>query len=156
MKPTQNEQAFLDMIAWSELGDVMLKESDNGYDVLVGSTPSSMLLLLDYTDHPRILVRKLKSTAAGRYQILQKIFDYYKALLGLKDFSPESQDKIALQLIKECKALDDINSGRIKAAIGKVKSRWASLPGAGYSQREHKLEDLISIYQRQGGSVSEP
>ena len=153
---TKNERAFLDMIAYAELGPEMLKESDNGYNVVVGSTPSSLLLLLDYTDHPRILVKKVESTAAGHYQILMRIYDYYKKSLNLKDFSPNSQDIIAMQLIRECKAIEDIDAGRISLAISKCRSRWASLPGAGYGQREHRLEDLIAIFQKSGGTVSEP
>ena len=36
---TGNEKAFLDMLAWSELGDKIIAQSDNGYNVLVGSLP---------------------------------------------------------------------------------------------------------------------
>ena len=153
---TKNERAFLDMIAVVELGPELLKESDDGYNIIVGSTASSPLLLLDYSDHPRVFVKKFNSTAAGRYQILQRIYDYYKKSLGLNSFSKESQDLIALQLIRECKALEDINTGKISQAINKVRSRWASLPGSGYGQREHKLEYLIDIFKKNGGTVCEP
>ena len=33
---------------------------------------------------------KLKSTAAGRYQLLSRWWDAYRKQLGLKDFSPKS------------------------------------------------------------------
>lgn len=78
----------------------------------------------------------MKSTAAGRYQILYKFAEAYKKNLGLKGLWPEDQDKIAIQLTKECKALEDIEAGRIGVAINKYRSRWASPPGAGYGQFE--------------------
>ena len=58
--------------------------------------------------HPRKLVTlnpKLKSTGAGRYQSLSRWWDAYRKQLGLKDFSPKSQDAVALQQIKERGAL---------------------------------------------------
>jgi muramidase (phage lysozyme) len=139
-----NRKAFLDMIAFSE-GTATSKGSDNGYNVIVGGK-----LFASYSDHPRVLVNLpklgIKSTAAGRYQVLKKYYDHYKAQLGLKDFSPASQDAIAIQLIKECNALADIDAGHIKEAIAKCRSRWASLPGAGYGQHEHSTETLLAKY----------
>jgi len=149
-----NLTAFLDTIAYSEGTDKPGQPSiDRGYDVLVGGA-----LFSGYADHPRKLIDLprlgIKSTAAGRYQILARFYDAYKQQLGLPDFSPASQDKIAIQLIRECKALDDVNAGRVAEALAKCKSRWASLPGAGYGQHEHKVETLVSIFKQKGG-VSE-
>ena len=65
-------------------------------------------------DHPRKLVTlnpKLKSTGAGRYQLLSRWWDAYRKQLGLKDFSPKSQDAVALQQIKERGALPMIDRG---------------------------------------------
>ena len=96
---TPNLKAFLAMIAHSE-GTSQIPGSDDGYRVLVGSTPNHPRLFDSYADHPRVLVQLrpgLKSTAAGRYQILERIFDAYKAQLNLPDFSPASQDAIAAQ-----------------------------------------------------------
>lgn len=118
-----------------------------GYDIIVGSTPSKPIKMRDYSDHPRVLVKAVNSTAAGRYQILERYFDAYKNQLNLPDFGPESQDRIALQLIKECKATDDIENGNIVDALHKCRSRWASLPGAGYGQNENQLSKLVRIYQ---------
>lgn len=148
-----NLVAFLDTLAYSEGTDKPGQPTkDRGYDVLVGGG-----LFTGYADHPRKLIDLprlgIKSTAAGRYQILARYFDVYKAQLKLPDFSPHSQDLIAIQLIRECKALDDIDAGRIADALGKCKSRWASLPGAGYGQHEHKLDTLIAVFKRRGGIV---
>lgn len=146
-----NLQAFLDTIAYSEGTDNGRQPTrSRGYDVVVGGS-----LFTDYSDHPRRLVDLpklgIKSTAAGRYQILARFYDHYKKQLGLPDFSPESQDKIAIQLIKECKAIDDIGAGRIEQALTKCRSRWASLPGAGYNQHEHKMETLVAKFKELAG-----
>ena len=93
-------KAFLDMLAWSEGTDNGRQKTRNhGYDVIVGGE-----LFTDYSDHPRKLVTlnpKLKSTGAGRYQLLSRWWDAYRKQLGLKDFSPKSRDAVALQQIKE-------------------------------------------------------
>lgn len=151
MNISKNLRAFLDMIAKSE---GTWGKGDNGYDVMVGGRYFS-----SYKDHPRVLVNlpklKIKSTAAGRYQILARYYDHYKKQLDLPDFGPVSQDKIAIQLIKECNALDDIEAGRIVSAISKCKSRWASFPAAGYGQHEQKIETLVSAYLDAGGGLDE-
>lgn len=149
-----NLSAFLTMIAVSE-GTKGIGE--DGYNVLVGSSKRQAFLFTSYADHPRIEIKlndSLSSTAAGRYQILRRYFDAYKVQLGLKDFSPDSQDAIALQLIRECGALDDIKAGRLNAAIDKCASRWASLPGAGYGQREQDRKLLQLAYINAGGTIS--
>lgn len=145
-----NRKAFLDMIAFSE-GTIKYGDQ-NGYNVIVGG-----ILFDSYKDHPRRLMTinsKLKSTAAGRYQLLSRYYDAYKKLLNLPDFSPDSQDKIALQQIKECKALEDIDAGNFEAAVKKCAHIWASLPGAGYGQHENKIADLKNAYQEAGGVVA--
>lgn len=38
--------------------------------------------------------------------------------------------------------------------MGKVSNLWASLPGAGYGQPEHRLETLVAAYQRAGGVLA--
>lgn len=151
MNISKNLKAFLDMIAFSEIGEKLLAISDDGYDVVVGSTPKKPILLDHYDDCNRKVINLgggLKSTASGRYQILARYYDAYKKQLGLPDFSPESQDAIAIQLIKECKAIDDIEEGNIEEAIHKCRSRWASFPNAGYGQHENKLHNLIVAYNK--------
>jgi muramidase (phage lysozyme) len=84
----------------------------------------------------------------GRY------WPHYQMALKLPDFGPASQDKWALHLIRECKALDDVDAGRFADAVRKCRSRWASLPGAGYGQPEKKLADLQDAYTRAGGVLA--
>ena len=155
-KATKNMAAFLFMVALSELGAELIKKSDNGYNVIVGSTASKPVLFSDYSDHPRKLVQVrpgLRSTAAGRYQILARYFDAYKKSLRLNDFSPASQDAIAMQMIKEQGAVGDIEAGRVAMAINKVRNIWASLPGAGYGQHENAFPLLVRFYQSAGGQM---
>lgn len=140
------------MIAFSE-GTARVPNSDNGYRVIVGGQTFT-----SYDDHPRVKVYlpafKVWSSAAGRYQLLARYFDAYKKTLGLKDFSPASQDAIALQQIKEQGALDDIDKGRISVAIEKCRNIWASFPGAGYGQREEKVTKLLMAYSGNGGNLA--
>lgn len=143
---SRNMAAFLYVIGYSELGSMVDFESQ-GYDIIVGSTPSKPIRMKSYDKHPDVYVKAHNSTAAGRYQILNKYAVAYKKTLNLPDFGPESQDRIAIQLIKECKALDDVEQGRIESAIVKCKSRWASFPGSGYGQNENKLSDLVSKFK---------
>lgn len=147
-----NRRAFLDMLAVSE-GTKGI--GDDGYNVLYGGG-----LFASYADHPRrkltfkIKGKPVTSTAAGRYQILAKYFDAYKRTLGLPDFSPASQDAIALQMIREQKALPDIDAGRFAQAVAKCANIWASLPGAGYGQHEQKLEHLAAAFTQAGGVMA--
>lgn len=142
--------AFLSTIAYSELPRNYTL--DQQYRCLVGSTPTNPKLFDSFSDHPRqrIWLSKLGiySTAAGRYQILARFYDHYKRQLKLPDFSPASQDAIAIQLIRECKALPAIESGNIARAIQLCSSRWASFPGAGYGQHENTLQQLLDYHSK--------
>ena len=151
---TNNQRAFLDMIAHSEIGPALLAVSDNGYNVCVGSTAPQPILFSSYSAHPRIRCAALNSDAAGRYQLMGRYFAPYKAQLHLSDFGHDAQDLIALQQIKECRALGDIDAGRFDAAVAKCARIWASLPGAGYGQHENTLADLRAAYVVAGGTMA--
>jgi muramidase (phage lysozyme) len=147
-----NRAAFLTMLALSEGTELLGR--NHGYDVIVGSTAKCPILFNSYADHPRVpmnLGHGLKSSAAGRYQILARYYDAYKKQLDLPDFSPVSQDAIALQLIAECNALADIDAGDFEKAVVKCASRWASLPGASYGQHTNSLAALRADYIKAGG-----
>lgn len=152
-----NVLAFLDALAWSEGTSNSKHTLDDGYDVVVGGIDSPNRFST-YKAHPAVLVqvnkKGLKSTAAGRYQLLLRYFRAYSVDMDLPDFSPISQDKIAIRQIKEQGALLDVIAGRIDLAVDKCKNIWASLPGAGYGQREHKLEDFVAHYIAAGGKVA--
>jgi len=145
-----NLNAFLDMIATSE-GTINRGDQD-GYNVIVGGT-----LFEPYTEHPNVLVdlgHGLKSTAAGRYQLLHKYWLAYRDQLALPDFSPASQDLIAIQQIRERHALVGIGAGKFDEAVAACSNIWASLPGAGYGQHENTLATLRDAYTGFGGSLA--
>lgn len=150
----QNVLAFLDMIAVSEIGARLLAVSDDGYNVIVGSTPQDPILFDDYSKHPRQYQKNMNSDAAGRYQFMGRYWEHYRKQLNLPDFGKRSQDIWALQLIRECRALDLIKNGQFQEAVHACRSRWASFPGAGYGQHENKLADLQTAYGAAGGRLN--
>lgn len=150
----KNLQAFLDMLAYSEIGEALLKLSEDGYNVCVGSTPKNPVLFTSYLTHPMRRSEEMNSNAAGRYQFMGRYWLHYKQQLGLSDFGPDSQDKWAIALINECHAMPDIEAGNLQEAIRKCRSRWASLPGAAYGQPEHTYNNLLDAYLKAGGALA--
>lgn len=146
----KNVQAFLKMIRYAE-GTA----GANGYKTMFTGA-----LFTSYASHPNVMncatVRGVQvcSTAAGAYQFLFKTWESLRKKLNLKDFSPESQDLAAVQLIYEKNALADVEKGNFEAAIKKVSKIWASLPGAGYNQPEKQLAELKNIYLQNGGTTT--
>ena len=138
-------KAFLDLIGWSEGAD---------YNTIVTGIngPSTFT---DFSDHPFAngghvqwrLDPPAFSTAAGKYQILARLWNVYKGQLNLRDFSPASQDAIALQLMKERGAIGMVTAGHIEAAILACSSAWASFPGNNYGQGGKSMEGLLNQYQ---------
>ena len=92
------------MLAWSEGTDNGRQKTRNhGYDVIVGGE-----LFTDYSDHPRKLVTLNPNSNQQALWTLPASFplvDAYRGAVGLKDFSPKSQDAVALVQIKERGAL---------------------------------------------------
>ncbi|WP_444632766.1 glycoside hydrolase family 24 protein [Cupriavidus oxalaticus] len=145
-----NRAAFLMMIRTAE-GTA----GGNGYRTLFGGGTFD-----SYADHPRQVITRMSngkpisSSAAGAYQILRRTYDRTAPRLGITDFAPESQDAIALELIREAGALGDVDAGRFALAVRKVRKIWASMPGAGYGQPEVALNRLQAAYQAAGGVVN--
>ena len=64
------------------------KTRNHGYDVIVSK--ESYLLITPITLIKLVTLKpKLKSTGAGRYQLLSRWWDALPQQLGLKDFSPK-------------------------------------------------------------------
>jgi muramidase (phage lysozyme) len=145
-----NTKAFLDMLAVSE---GTAGKGNNGYNIIVGGSTFH-----DYSRHPNLRVYipriKIYSTAAGRYQLLYKWWVAYCKQLRLKGFTPDVQDAIALQQIREQGAFKDIIDGRFELAVRKCRNIWASLPGAGYGQHENSLDKLAAAYRKAGGIIA--
>jgi muramidase (phage lysozyme) len=120
----------------------------------VGSTPAHPILFGSYVSHPRRHDPATNSDAAGRYQFMGRYWEHYRDQLQLPDFGPASQDKWCVQLIRECHALDAVEAGRFDEAVRLCRSRWASLPGAGYGQHENDLASLRQAYTTAGGKIA--
>ncbi|QDB71025.1 internal protein D [Bordetella phage vB_BbrP_BB8] len=125
-----NVKKFLDFLGKAEGAD---------YDTIVGGKQK----ITDFASHPNIVGLRTAdgpSTAAGKYQITKTTYDDFAPKLGITDFSPESQDKLALAIIEREGALDAIRRGDWNTAIGKLGGRWASLPSSPYKQPKRTAE----------------
>lgn len=151
----KNVCALLDAIAWSEIGPGLLAHSDDGYDVEVGSTERAPLLFSSYAAHPNVYNARYQSTAAGRYQELFRNWIAYKPMLQLPDFSPLSQDRMAIQQIKEAGGIEPIQSGLLATALERIAHLWASLPGNSYQQHQNNYSAIEAAYCAAGGTLAD-
>lgn len=147
-----NRCAFLDMLAVSELTQALIDATDDGYNVLVGATAAHPLTFPSYATHPNIFNAALNSDAAGRYQLMHKWYQPYASLLKLSDFRPLTQDLIALQQIRECRALPCIDAGNLAQAVALCNHIWASLTGSPYGQHTNSLDSLQAAFALNGGT----
>lgn len=119
------------------LGAIAGSESAGAYNVEYGGARFSSYA--DHPNHPHLITsgpnKGKYSTAAGRYQFTIDTWRQAKAALGLKDFSPASQDRAAWWLAqRDYKARTGRDLSAALAAgdpnVGSVLSRtWTSLPG---------------------------
>ena len=151
-------KAMLDVLVYSEgtgagYGTIVkgvVKSAPFNPD-LVGKTNVS---ITDFSKHPQILVSVTgtgkDSTAAGRYQFLYKTWKYYGG--DAKDFSPRSQDLVAVYAFIKRKMVGSLLAGDVKKAINSGAPEWASLPmsnGKSYhGQPVKSIEDLIRVYNQ--------
>lgn len=81
--PSKQMTAFLGTLGVSEGTSTSKYTKNNGYDVIVNGIGGEPKTFTDYSKHPNVLVtvnsKGLKSTAAGRYQILYKYAEHYKS-----------------------------------------------------------------------------
>ncbi|MEH1928104.1 glycoside hydrolase family 24 protein [Nostoc sp.] len=137
--------AFLATIRWAETGT---SEPESYRKLVFNGTFNN------FSTHPLkkqcapINGKNVCSTAAGAYQMLDKSWYDIQPKLNLKDFSPASQDKMAIEYIRRNNALSDIEAGRFDTAICKVGRVWASLPCNNYAQPQKSLAELRSVYQK--------
>ena len=94
------------------------------------------------------------STAAGKYQITRPTWNKLKSRLGLRDFSPASQDAAAIELLRESGALEFAKLGQVADAAYAARRIWASLPGAGYEQPERSLAWVQNQFTAAGGVLA--
>lgn len=131
--PTYRE--FLDLISVTE-GTSRTK--NGGYNTLFGFNKDGSNRYFDdmtkFPDSPAPYrdprTGKVKySNDAGRYQINIDTYKRMAKRLGITDFSPESQDMIAVALLDEIKGFDNaIRSGNKQQALKLASPVWVSLP----------------------------
>jgi muramidase (phage lysozyme) len=152
-------QKFLDMLAWSEGTSTSPVTLANGYDVIVSGVDGPHTFT-DYSEHPfangrpaievvapgELFPMGLRSTASGRYQIILPTWRSLEVALALTDFSPQSQDAAALELIRQRGQIETILSGNIHAAIMGCSAIWASLPGSTARQGGKTMGELLAQY----------
>lgn len=145
-----NVRAFLAMIRKFE--------SNGDYAILYGGGHFN-----DFSKHPNVRVPffnpKTKkndfSTAAGAYQINMPT---YKTLMLLpnmpKDFSPRSQDILAVALLKTRGSLVHIISGNFNQAVRIAAKTWASLPYSPDMQNPKSIAQATTAYLGSGGVIA--
>ena len=151
--------AFLSTIGWSEGTTTSPLTENDGYDVIVSGVHGPSIFY-DYSDHPFAhggsvtvrLVPLLYSTAAGRYQLLARYWRAYRVQLNLPDYSPASQDAVALQQMRERGAIAKVEAGDVVGAITACSTIWASFPLNDYGQGGKSMADLLAKYQNLLGS----
>ena len=128
----------------------------DGYRTLFGGK-----LFDDFSAHPN--VRSIfpqtdgshgVTTAAGAYQIIFATWERLRVKLGLPDFSPDSQDAAATELISEKNALADVMAGRLMDAVNKCGVVWASLPSSTYMQPRRSFAFAAAAYSDAGGAIA--
>lgn len=138
----KNVKAALGMIAAAE-------GTNDSYNMLYGGSKFD-----SYDDHPRKYVKKWgrTSSAAGRYQILERTWDWVKTKVSANDFSPKNQDKAAIWLAKYRGV--DLNESLTEDDIYKLGKEWASLPGSpDAAQVKYTVEQALALYKKLGGNI---
>lgn len=137
----RNIRAFLDTLAYAE-------GTNESYNyIFTHATFES------YADHPRKrkCSGKLCSNASGRYQFLSDTWDGLAPDLGLKDFTPPSQDKAVVEAIRRSGAFRNVSKSskyeEFTEALRKLNGVWASLPGSPYGQPTHSKAQLWKVYK---------
>ena len=137
-----NAQAFLNTIANTEGAT---------YDSLPNDSVSDPKKFTDYSSHPLDDPNYKQRTTSGRYQIRRQTYDMASHALGLTDFSPHTQDLMAMYLLDHRGALEPLLRGDLNAVLPEASWEWASLPkaqgkGSRYGQHYTPWDQVKSIF----------
>lgn len=147
----RNVAAFLKAIAEAEGG---------GYDFKYGAVKGKRKdpwRFSDYSTHPGPGYGG-RTTAAGMYQINVDTWLNHGSKMGLTDFSPKTQDLLAVEILRSKGVIEKIKAGDIANAIGPAAKKWAALPmgpglpSAHAPQPYVKYDDFFRTYQAAGGT----
>jgi len=149
-------RALLDAIAGSESPDYRTVYGGSKFD--------------DYSKHPERDIRitsgpntGLTSNAAGRYQFLSTTWNDVAKQRGLKDFTPDSQDKGAWHLARRTyggNIRQDLRKDPLSVAA-RLSGQWTSLPGgiernAATDSFEKRYRESLAKYEREAQQPSTP
>lgn len=147
-----NVQAFLKAIGEAEGG---------GYDFKFGAVKgrkNDPWRFTDFSTHPGPGKGGV-TTAAGLYQITKPTWnDHGENGMGLTDFTPDTQDLIAVSILRRRGVIEKIEEGDIEAGVSQASRQWAALPmGRGqagrYEQPYVKFEHFEEVYKSAGGTT---
>jgi len=147
-----NVNAFLKAIATAEGG---------GYDFKYGAIKGKKndpWRFSDYSTHPGA-GKGGTITAAGMYQINRETWKEMGEKMGLSDFSPRTQDLIAVEIFRSINIIQSIVDGDVGTALKKASYRWSSLPQGknllGRYPKQHSVsyDNFIESYKGNGGST---
>jgi muramidase (phage lysozyme) len=130
----------------------------SGYEKLFGGSSFIKDHGKTFDDHPQIKIKRsgYSSSAAGAYQIMGYTWNDASVIklrvkLGIRDFTPCSQDKLCIALLKfktREDALDLVISGRIEEAVEICSWEWASLPPGRYGQPVETMGQVLENYEK--------
>lgn len=149
-----NVRAMLRVIRHGESDE---ENDDRAYRMRWGGLGNPPAFFDDFWRHPRIFeptTGDRVSSAAGAYQITATTYDDFAPGLGISDFTPHSQDLIAVAIMAAEGALAALVDGRFDDAIGLLRGRWTSLPGAEENNPRWTLDAAREVYQKWGGTFA--
>lgn len=130
-----------------------------GYNTFVGGTTfkgndkhPQQYFVLNIRDKATGKTKQVRSSAAGAYQFIYSTWNRLQKKLNLPDFSKESQDRAALELIAERGAISDVIKGNIEVAALKCSKEWASLPGSTAGQNPKAMNQIKEYFIKHGGT----
>lgn len=154
-----NVGAWLAMLRLCEVGTT----AEIGYRALFGFHPerNPERVFESYAQHPNIRFEFRwtngtigYTTAAGAYQFIYSTWQSVATPLGLTNFSPQNQDRAAIELTHRRKALLDVEAGRLQEAIDKCWPEWASLPASRYAQPTRSIQFCCNAFAEAGGVIT--
>lgn len=146
-----NAVAFLDVIAACCLGIPAAIAPGGGYDTLLVDGEAQATTFLDFGTFPN---RDGKSLSAGRYRICGADYARLSAEFSITDFSPLSQDRLALLCLWEEGVMPLILAGQLHAAIDAASHAWPELRISPLATEKHLWAELIGVYRAAGGTLA--
>lgn len=143
IRSNTNLRKFLDVIGWAEGATYNVGFGNRKfYDLSWHPYRNRQFRIID-----PVTGRSSTTSAAGKYQFQRGTWDNVARQLGLRDFSPRSQDIAAVHLIATNGQLANVLRGNISQAVQGLKDEWQSFV----------TRPLRSILEKFGyGSFDEP